>query len=176
MFDKLVDVLLQWLDLFAFVRIVHTYEKAVVLRLGRYHRTLEPGWHFVLPFRIEETLHEHVVPTTTNLAPQSLTTADDVSVVCAAVVTWQVRNVRKILLECEGKEQVMLDACAGVIAQHVTGATWRDLTTDEFARTVTSDVRSRAKKWGIRVIQVQFTDVAKCRAYRLVSSSTPQVY
>jgi regulator of protease activity HflC (stomatin/prohibitin superfamily) len=171
--DKLVDLLVQFIDLFFFVRIVSVWEKGVVLRLGRYSRTVGPGWHLVWPFHFENLLTEHITPATTKLDAQSLTTSDGVAVEVSAVVTWRIVNVRKVLLECEGHEQVMLDSTTGVLAEHVTGVAWSDLTTEEFRRTLTTAVHARAKKWGIKILQVQLKDVTRCRSLRLFSGSAP---
>jgi regulator of protease activity HflC (stomatin/prohibitin superfamily) len=174
-FDKLVELLVQFIDLFYFVRVIDQYMGGVVLRLGKYHRTLGPGAHMVWPLGIERVLMQHTNPSTTKLDAQSLTTADGVAVVVSAVVTWRVSNVRKVLLECDGHEQVMLDSTTGVLAEHVTGVVWSDLVTEEFRCTITSAVAQRARKWGIKVMKVQLKDVARCRSLRLFSGSAPPV-
>ena len=49
------------------------------------------------PFGIEKCASANVVLETMIIGPQSLTTKDDVSVVIACVVTFQIDNVKKIL-------------------------------------------------------------------------------
>lgn len=174
--DRLIEWLISIIDLFFFVRVVDTWEAGVVLRLGHFHRNAGPGWHFVAPFKIERLITTHTNRSTTRLDPQSLTTADGVAVVISAVVTWRVTSARKVLLECDGHQQVMLDSSTGVLAEFVTGVTWADLVTEEFRRTITSAVAQKAKKWGIKVIQVQLCDVTRCRSLRLFSAHSPQVH
>jgi regulator of protease activity HflC (stomatin/prohibitin superfamily) len=169
--DKLVQLVTDFAYLFRFIAIVRDYEGAVVLRLGRYKRTLEPGWYFVAPFKVDEVLTTVVTPSTTNLPAQTVTTADDVQVSVAAIVTWEVSNVRKLLLESAEHQEAMLDTSLGLVARSVMAVTWRDLGTEEFRRTLRRDVKTKAKRWGIRVLDVQLTDIARTRTFRLLSSS-----
>lgn len=173
MFDKLVELLVQFVDLFFFVRIVDAWESGVVLRLGRYHRTVGPGPHLLWPLHVERLLCTHTNRSTTRLEAQSLTTSDGVAVVVSAVVTWRVTNARKVLLECDGHQQVMLDSSTGVLAEFVTGVSWADLVTEEFRSTITTAIAGKAKKWGIKVTQVQLCDVTRCRSLRLFSGHAP---
>lgn len=167
MFDKLVDLLVQFVDLFKFVRFVYPWQRGIVLRLGNYARTVEPGWRFVAPFHIEQLMTEHVVVTTTNLPAQSLTTEDGVSVVVGAVVTWHCADVKKLLLEVEGRFEAVADTVLGVVASCVAGTTWDGLTSEAFLRRVTRLARVRAKRYGIAIDEVAFSDLARCRSLRL---------
>lgn len=173
MLDKLVQLVTEFAYLFRFLAIVNPYERAVVLRLGQLARVLEPGWHFVWPMRIEETLYETVTPRTTNLPVQTVTTADDVQVSVAALVTWEVSDVAKLLLKSAEHSEAMLDTAAGVLAVGCMAVRWADLSSDEFARTLRTDIKKKARKWGIKVTDVQLTDLAKTRTVRLLTPIAP---
>lgn len=169
MFDKLVQLVTEFTFLFRVLAIVHPYERCVVLRLGKLARVLEPGVHWLWPLRIEETLSETVTPRTTNLPVQTVTTVDDVQVSIAALVTWEVADVAKLLLEAAEHQEAMLDTATGVLASSVMAVRWADLQGDEFARTLRTDIKKKAKRWGIRVIDVQLTDLAKTQTYRVLA-------
>ena len=176
MFDKLVQLVTEFAFLFRFIAIIHPYQRAVVLRLGKKVRVLDPGWHWVAPFHIEETLSETVTPRTTNLPIQTVTTSDDIQVSVADLVTWEIADVAKLLLEAAEHQEAMLDTSLGLVASSAMSVTWKDLASDEFLRTLKSDIKKRARKWGIRVLDVQLTDLAKTRTLRLlqpVSSPKP---
>ena len=64
------------LGLFQFWTIVDQYERGVVLRLGKYLRTIEPGFHWLLPLGIDRAILHEVILTTRQLDEQSLTTYD----------------------------------------------------------------------------------------------------
>jgi regulator of protease activity HflC (stomatin/prohibitin superfamily) len=168
MFDRLIQLVTEFAFLFRFIAIVHPYQKSVVLRLGRKARVLDSGWHWVAPFHIEETLTETVTPRTTNLPIQTVTTADDIQVSVAALVTWEVKDVAKLLLEAAEHQEAMLDTSLGLVASSVMSVTWKDLASEEFVHTLKTDIKRRARKWGIRVLDVQLTDLAKTRTVRLL--------
>jgi len=168
MFDKLVDLLIQFLDLFFFVRIVDEWESGVVLRFGRFHRLAGPGWRLIVPLGVERLITQDTYPVVSKLAVQSLTTADGFAVSVRALVTWRAQNVRKVLLECGGAEEALVDSVTGVVARNVMAVNWRDLVSEEFAKMVTSDVTRKARTWGVKVLAVQLSDVVKCRTYRIM--------
>jgi regulator of protease activity HflC (stomatin/prohibitin superfamily) len=166
--DRLIDLLLSFLHLFRFWEVVDEYERAIVLRLGRFNRELGPGWHLICPGGVERALRDNVVPTTAALPPQSLTTKDGQSVVVSAIVTWEIADVRKLLLEVEGAEEVVLDSVAGELARAVAARSWERVTDSRFARDVRDRVRALAEPYGIQVIKVQMREVVACQSLRLI--------
>ena len=166
MFDRLIDLLLQFIDKFAFLCIVQDFERVVVLRLGRYNRTLEPGLHPMWPLA-EEAYTENIVPRTYDLNAQSLTTVDNKCVVVSGVVTARVSDVRKAVLEVEHVEDAVKDACVAEIGDAVRSVTWETLQTPAFQERLTKVCRARAFRWGIEIMRIQLSDVAPSRAIRL---------
>lgn len=170
MLDRLVDALIQFIDLFKVVRIVHQYQRAVLMRRGIYVRTLKPGWHFTWPLAIDEVISENVVTDTTRTRVQHLTTADGVNVAVSMVVTWRVVNVKKLLLAVEGRETAMLDAATGSIAGHVCSVHWSDLRTQETLDTLRTDIGARARRWGIKLEDATWHDLIRCDTYALLGA------
>jgi regulator of protease activity HflC (stomatin/prohibitin superfamily) len=167
MFERLIDLLVEFAGLFKFWEIVEPYEEAVVTRLGKYHRSLTEGFHWVAPFAIERVYSDSVVPTTHDLAPQSLTTKDGRSVVVRAVITRSITDIRKAVLECEGVENVLVDSAVGAVADAVRAYEWEQLASKEFAVALTSEVRERARPWGVKIHKVQLADISASRSLRL---------
>jgi regulator of protease activity HflC (stomatin/prohibitin superfamily) len=167
MFDRLIDLLLSSLQAFQFLTVIDAYQKGVVLRLGKYHRTLEPGLHAIWPFYVERVLTDDVVPTTKGFDAQSLVTKDGVSVVVCAVVTFKTRDVKRLLLEVENAAAAMRDATYGVVGERVCDTEYADLNTSQFRDSVTKAVRRRAFDYGIEVTSVQFADLSRARSVRL---------
>lgn len=169
MFDRFVDLFLQFLDGFKFATVVSHWERGIVLRLGRFHREIKPGFHLVWPLWIEEVITEGMAITTTNLPAQSVTTKCGQAVTVAAVVTWKVSNVRKLILDVDGRQEPVLDACAGAVARAIAARDWAELHGHEadVATEITKAVHRRAMRYGVDVLEVQFTDLVKCRGLRL---------
>jgi regulator of protease activity HflC (stomatin/prohibitin superfamily) len=167
MFDKLIDILLQFVDLFRFFIVIDEFERAVVLRLGKFNRTLEPGLHFLIPFNVDNTIVDNVVPRTVNLGAQGLTTKDGKTITLSAVVTAQIRDIRKATLEVEHVNEALVDSCYATIGDLVVAHDWDDVRKPEFSITLHKACRRQAMKYGIEILRVQLSDLTPSRAIRL---------
>lgn len=167
MLDKLIDLILNAAGLFKFWVVVREYERGVVLRLGRFNREIEPGFHWVWPMSVDEVLTDNVVPRTYNLGAQSLTTNDGKCVTVGGVVTASIRNIRKALLEVEGVDHALVDSCSTVIARFVAQSTWDQLMHGIGSEKLTADCREIATDYGIKIVRVQLADCSVSRAIRL---------
>lgn len=172
MLDRLVDLLVQCLSLFKAWDIVDCYQRAVVLRFGKYHRDLEPGFHWKWPFGVETVLHANVVTNTSNLGVQSLTTRDGHSVSISGLLTWKVVDPAKFLLEVEGGQEAITDLTYGAIADCVKASTWAEVSEPVFADKCATKLRRRASRYGLEVERLQFSDLIKARALRLWAGAT----
>ena len=74
------------------VKIIRQSNEALVERLGRYHRTLKPGIHFILPWLdtivYQNTTREQVL----EIERQSAITKDNVALEVDAIVYWRILN------------------------------------------------------------------------------------
>lgn len=171
MFEKLTDFLIQCIGIFQFWKVVEQWERGLVLRFGRYHRMVKPGLVFVWPFYIESVYVEDIYRKVAALPPQSLTTSEGVSVVVSAVVTYRVKNVKKVILAAGGHEDAIIAVIPGTIGAFVSGARWDDLNTEEFRSTVASAAHESAVDWGMVVEDVRFANLVKARSYRLFNEN-----
>lgn len=80
------------------VRIVNQYEKAIILRLGKYRSTSSPGLAIVLPF-IESIIKVDMRERVINVNPQEVITKDNVSVVVDAVIYFKITDPVKAEFE-----------------------------------------------------------------------------
>jgi regulator of protease activity HflC (stomatin/prohibitin superfamily) len=168
MFDKLVDLLVSSLRMFMFWTVVDSYAGGVILRFGKFNRLADPGFHWLWPFNIETVLRTNVVPETMTVGPQSLTTADDISIVIGVVVTFGISDVKTFLLEIEGANQVVMDSTFGVVSQLVMRHTWGELQSMDKPKELTKAVRAQAKRYGVEVVKVAVSDFTRSRSLRLM--------
>lgn len=167
MFDKLIEIVLQFIDLFRFWEIIDDYERGIVLRLGKYSKSLDPGLHFITPLGVDKVLKDNVVPRTANLGAQALVTLDGKQITVSAIVTAQIRDIRKIFLEVENVDQALTDSCYATIGDLVVTHTWDQLRTPEFSDTLTKACRKQAFRYGIEILRVQLADLMPSRGIRL---------
>jgi regulator of protease activity HflC (stomatin/prohibitin superfamily) len=139
------------------VRIVPQARARNVERLGRYHRTLEPGLNFIIPFvdrvRPQIDLREQVV----SFQPQPVITEDNLVVNIDTVLYFQVTDPRAAAYEIsdyiQGIEQLTVTTLRNVIGgMHLE----ETLTSREKINSELRGVLDEATgKWGIRVNRVE---------------------
>lgn len=168
MLDRLIDFLTQFIERFRFWVIVHPYEAGVQLRLGKFHRVVECGFHWMIPFGVDHVSTEHIVPTTHSLGDESTTSKDGKSVGFHAVVTYKVRDIQKALLEVEDVNHAVRDACCGEIGKIMRESTWEDMQGDDMLEKLTGACRKRGFRYGIEVTAVQLAGLAVCRSFRIM--------
>jgi regulator of protease activity HflC (stomatin/prohibitin superfamily) len=170
-FDRLYDLIIGSLRLFQFLAVVDAWERGVVLRFGRYLRTVEPGLVWLIPFGVDRVLTIPVVPDPEKLDGQTLTTSDGHIVTLRAVVTYRVKDARRALLEITEVKRSLEDACSGEIGRLVSEVKAEDLTASRFWSRLTRACQSRSAEWGIEILRVQLSDIAKSRNVRLWTES-----
>lgn len=175
MLDKLIDFVVQFIELFKFWIVIQPYEGGVQLRFGKFHKVLESdngirktGFHLVLPFGIDHTITEHIVPTTHSLGDESTISKDGKSIGFHAVVTYKVRDIQKALLDVEDVKHAVLDACCGEIGRVMRASTWEEMLAEDILEKLTKACRARGFRYGIEVMSVQLAGIAICRSIRLM--------
>lgn len=167
MFDRLFDALWSTIGWFQCATVVEQFEQGVLLRFGKFKRSLAPGLNWHLPFGIDEIYTVNVKPTALELAEQSLTTWDDKRIVCRAVLMWSVFDIHKVLLEVEDAESTLGDIALGYVQEMVEDTQWEDIRTKDFRTRLKKRIQTQARKWGITVSSVKFQDLAEARSLRL---------
>jgi regulator of protease activity HflC (stomatin/prohibitin superfamily) len=169
MFDKLIDLIITFAKLFQFWRVLSPYQAGVRIRLGKYHSTLGPGWHWFAPFNIDSLIEDSVVTETIEIRPQSLTTKDGKQIVLSSVVTCHIEDVKTFLLDVEGRNAALKDATCGVISDFIMKRTWAELNDiQDIGNELAKAVRRKAKMYGVNVHTVQLADFTITRSFRLI--------
>lgn len=167
MFEKLIDVFLQAWSILKPGFIVLAYEGGVVLRLGKYHRSVDSGFHLKWPL-IETELTTLTAITTLELRPQTLTTLDNKSVVISAVVKYQIKDAKPFLLEIWDAVDVLKDVTLGAIKTTVARLPFADLNDPAVEAAVLEVVRKEVNQYGFKIHRVTFADFGQIRSLRLI--------
>ena len=143
------------------IRIIPQARAGVVERLGRYHRTLDPGLTIVSPFidrvRPLVDLREQVV----NFKPQSVITEDNVVVGIETVLYFTVTEARSATYEIANPLQAIEQLTVTTLRNVIGGLTLEaTLTARENVNTELRTVLDEATgKWGIRINRVEIKSV-----------------
>lgn len=170
-FEKLIDLIVQFLEFFRFCTIIDCYERGVRLRFGKFHSELGPGLHFQLPFFVDNILNENVVSKLHQLFTQSVATKDDKQIAMGVVVCYSIRSIEKALLEVESVNQAVNDACQATVVDAILSSPWDEVRAPEFSTKMTALCRKRAWKYGIEIESVRFCELALVRTYRTITGA-----
>jgi len=77
------------------IKIVQQYEKGLIERFGRYRKTVDPGFHMIVPF-IEKMQRVDMREQVVDVPPQEVITKDNVVVTVDAVVYYQATDPVKL--------------------------------------------------------------------------------
>ena len=143
------------------IRVIPQAKAGVVERLGRYHRTLEPGLTIVTPFidrvRPLVDLREQVV----NFSPQPVITEDNVVVAIETVLYFTITDPRSATYEISNPLQAIEQLTVTTLRNVIGGLTLEEtLTSREGVNTELRTVLDDATgKWGIRINRVEIKSV-----------------
>jgi regulator of protease activity HflC (stomatin/prohibitin superfamily) len=144
------------------IRIANEWSRAVVLRLGRFHKVKGPGLYFLLPLVDVVTMVIDLRIQTTSITAEQALTRDTVSVGVDAIVFWQVENPEAAAIRITDYRQA-IERVAQTSLREMIGAT--DLTSllsdrkraDEALRVTISE---KTSSWGVAIRSVEIRDVA----------------
>ena len=168
MFDKLVELIIQWIEQLLPIVIIPSYEEGVRLSFGKFKKVLHPGIHFKIPF-FDEILRQHVVVTTISLPAQSLYTLDRQNFVVKGVIKYKISDIKTFLLEVYDAKDAISDMTLSIIKNLIKSQPSEKCTDPDLDATLTKKARVEARKWGVDIQQVTLTDVAPIRSYRIIN-------
>jgi Membrane protease subunits, stomatin/prohibitin homologs len=142
-------------------QVAKQWERAVVLRLGRYVGLRGPGLFWVLPLidTVSSYVDQRII--TTNFAAEQTLTADTVPVNVDAVLFWMVYDVEKAALEVQDYSQAVSWASQTALRDIIGRTALTDLLRgrerieDELQRLIDE----RTTPWGVTVQSVEMRDV-----------------
>lgn len=174
MFDRVFDFLVQIIGIFHCWMVIDVYERGVLLRLGKFVRVLEPGFHWTYPFYIDRVISENVVPRTHRMPGLAVTTTDGRAIGFDAIITYAINDVVKAVLGCEHVEDAIADTCSGLICTELSKLSWEELHTKGAPDSLTKVCRSRGWRWGVEIQAIQLSGTAVVKSIRLVSNAASE--
>ncbi|MGK2878196.1 MAG: SPFH domain-containing protein [Solirubrobacterales bacterium] len=156
-FVLIAIVVLVLFTLLRAVRIIPQSKAGVVERLGKYHRTLNPGLAIVIPYvdkvRPLIDMREQVV----SFAPQPVITEDNVVVQIDSVLYYTINDARAVTYEIANHLQAIEQLTTTTLRNVIGGLTLEKALTsrDEINSALRIVLDEATGKWGIRVNRVE---------------------
>jgi regulator of protease activity HflC (stomatin/prohibitin superfamily) len=143
------------------IKVADQWEKAVVLRLGKFQILRGPGLFFIMP--ILDTISHWIdtrVMTSTFKAEKTLT-KDTVPVDVDAVLFWKVLDAKKSALEIADYKSAISWASQTALRDVIGKTMLSDMLEgrDKLGKELQKIIDERTEPWGINVISVEVKDV-----------------
>ncbi len=142
------------------VRIINQYERGVILRLGKYSRTLSPGFRIIIPY-IDKMIKVDIRTTPMDIPKQEVITRDNVTVNVDAVVYARVIDAQKAVLETTNYRYAT-STFAQTALRDVTGNFDLDQLLserDRISQQIREIVDTQTDKWGIDIESVKLQNI-----------------
>jgi hypothetical protein len=142
-------------------KIAKQWERAVVLRLGKYTGLKGPGLFWIVPFIDTITVYVDQRTITTNFAAEQTLTADTVPVNVDAVLFWMVYDPEKAALEVQSYAQAVSWAAQTALRDIIGRTSLTDLLRgrEKIEDDLQSLIDERTTPWGVTVQSVEMRDV-----------------
>jgi regulator of protease activity HflC (stomatin/prohibitin superfamily) len=138
-------------------KVINQGNLAIVERLGKYKKTLQPGlrvvWLFLERIAVEETTREQVLDTD----PQQAITKDNISAQVDAVVYWRINNLYKAYYDVEDVKEAIGNLVITTLRSEI-GRMDLDETyssRSEINKNLSVHLKEAADSWGVEVIRVE---------------------
>lgn len=144
------------------IRMVPTKKAYVVERLGKYHKTLEAGFHALIPFVDRVTFIQDLKETTIDVPPQDCFTKDEVKVEVDGVIYLAVADPTKASYGVTDYEFAAIEL-AQTTTRSVIGTLDLDKTFEErdlISSKVVEVLNGAGESWGIQVLRYEIRNIA----------------
>jgi regulator of protease activity HflC (stomatin/prohibitin superfamily) len=142
-------------------QIATQWERAVVLRLGKFVGLRGPGLFWIVPFvdRISSWIDQRTI--TTSFAAEQTLTSDTVPVNVDAVLFWMVHDAQKAALEVQDYEQAVSWAAQTALRDIIGRTALAELLRGREAIEAELQhlIDQRSNPWGVTVSSVEMRDV-----------------
>ncbi len=146
--------------LFAGLRVIKQYQRAVKFRLGKYVGTLQPGLRWIIPV-IDQIRKVDIRVITTDIPAQEVITKDNVPMKVNGVVFFKVVSSEKAVLEVE-EYKYAISQLAQSALRDMTGKAELDTVLakrEEIGNQIQKIVDKETDPWGIKVTDVKIKDI-----------------
>ena len=142
-------------------RIAQQWERAIVLRLGRFIGLQGPGLFWIVPFvdTVSSWIDQRTI--TTSFAAEQTLTSDTVPVNVDAVLFWMVHDAQKAALEVQEYEQAVSWAAQTALRDIIGRTSLTDLLRgrERIEQELQALIDARSTPWGVTVQSVEMRDI-----------------
>lgn len=142
------------------LRVINQYERGVVLTLGKYTETKQPGLNWIL-VGFQQMLKVDMRITTTDIPQQEVITKDNVPIGINAVVYFQVESAEKSILNIKDYTLAVSQYAQAALRDVIGGIELDPLLSEreKIAEEIQKIVSAATQSWGISVTDIKIQDI-----------------
>ncbi len=143
------------------IRVAKEWNRAVVLRLGRFDRLGGPGLYLVLPVIEQVTTVIDIRVQTTSITAEQALTRDTVSVGVDAIVFWQVSDARAAAINIANYREAIERVAQTTLREMIGSTDLQRLLSDRQAadEKLRASITAKTSTWGVAATSVEIRDV-----------------
>jgi regulator of protease activity HflC (stomatin/prohibitin superfamily) len=145
------------LILFSFgIRIIRPVEKGLIERLGKYKKTAEQGFHWIIPV-IDKLVRVNVTENMVDVEPQKIITKDDLNATVDAVVYFRVVEPKKAIYNAQDYQRQITSLARTTLRDIIGKMTLTEANSkrDTLNGILEKELDKQTASWGIDVIRVE---------------------
>ena len=142
------------------LRIANQYQRAVVLRLGRYQAIRGPGLYWIIPV-LEWQFTIDIRTVTAAVEQQETITKDNVPIKINAVVWYRIFDPKKAILEVKSVDNAVIQVALTTLRTGIGQYTLDDVLKeqDTVSTTMGEKIDAVTEPWGVKVERVEMKNV-----------------
>ncbi len=142
------------------LRVVNQYERGVILTLGKYTSTREPGLNLIL-LGFQKMIKVDLRITTTDIPQQGVITKDNVPVGINAVVYFRVQSAEDAILNIKDYTLAVSQYAQAALRDVIGGIELDPLLSEreKIAEEIQKIVATATESWGISVTDIKIQDI-----------------
>ncbi len=137
-------------------KLINQGNEALVERLGRYHRKLQPGLNFIVPLLdqvvMEDTTREQVL----DIPPQKVITKDNIYLEVDGVVYWRIKNMEKSFYQIDDLQQALTNLTATTLREIVARNSLEETNAAraDMNKALLDELNRITEEWGVQITRV----------------------
>jgi regulator of protease activity HflC (stomatin/prohibitin superfamily) len=146
----------------SFMMIIQQYQRAIILRLGKYNRQAEPGVQARIPF-VENVLVMDIREKVREFNAERMLTRDNVPVTIDAILRYKIIETRSrdALLNVENFNEMIQQVSQTTLRNNIGSSLFQDVLSkrEEINQHIKSIIAQEAANWGVEVTGVEIRQV-----------------
>jgi len=143
------------------VQVVRQGDCSIVERFGKFHKELDPGLHFLIPFvdqiRATVTIREQVL----DIPPQKCITSDNAPLAADAVVYWRIENGVRAIYAVENLKLAIQNLVLTQLRAEIGKLTLDDTFSarEKVNQVLLDELDVATEPWGVKITRVEVRDI-----------------